>query len=258
MALVLSEDMALPAPFYGPFASGLATAPWLDPMHATEFAARFAPVGPSELAAPAPRVFASTYVDALRQARRRIAVYRSMLVEPSATPDELDQTLLLAESRQFLSSPADGLALIAGVRDRVARVFRAVSVEYIPDITLASSTGSGIPVTVTNGADEALRVTVRLRSQHLRTEPSVGLRLAPGQSEQVTFRVDVRSTGKFNVLLQVAAPEDTCAGGRCVIVEQTLNVRSTVYNRIALAITIAAAALLLALWARRLLSRRTS
>jgi hypothetical protein len=68
----------------------------------------------------------------------------------------------------------------------------------------------------------------------------------------VTFRVDVRSTGRFQVLLQVVAP-----GGR-LLVERPLTVRSTVYNRIALVITIVAAAMLLALWARRFLPSRTS
>jgi hypothetical protein len=69
----------------------------------------------------------------------------------------------------------------------------------------------------------------------------------------VTFRVDVRTTGRFGVEVRVVAP-----GGRFLLAEQPITVRSTVYNRIALVITIAAALVLVALWARRFLPRRTS
>jgi hypothetical protein len=160
--------------------------------------------------------------------------------------------LLLAESRQYLSSPDGGLAFIAHVRDATGAVFEAIGVDAVEEVTLASSTGSPIPVTVTNGADEAVRVTVQLLSPHLRGSPSVDLELEAGASEVVTFRVDVRSTGLFTATLRVIAP-----AGR-ILEETTITVRSTVYNRIALVVTVAAALLLLALWARRFVPRRTS
>jgi hypothetical protein len=252
VALVVSEDLLAQPTLYGALARGVAGAPWLDTMHAGEFALRFPPEAPSALTAPTPRTFGSAYVSELRRARRRVDVYRSMLVEPSTLPDEYDHMLLLAESRQFLSSPDAGLAFIAHVRDSTGAVFEAVGVDAVDEITLASATGSPIPVTVTNGADEALRVTVQLISSRLEGTPSIELELAAGASETVTFRVDVRSTGAFTVEVRVAAP-----AGRILASEQ-FTVRSTVYNRIALTITIAAALLLLALWVRRFLPRRTS
>jgi hypothetical protein len=252
LALLVSEDLlALPA-LYGALARGVAVAPWLRTMHAAEFVLRFPPETPSTLTSPIPRSFGSSYVGELRRARRRVDVYRSMLVAPSTVPDEYDHMLLLAESRQFLSSPDGGLAFIAHVRDSTGAVFESIGVQSVDEITLASSTGSPIPVTVTNGADEALRVTVELLSAHLRGTPRLDLELAAGASETVTFRVDVRSTGRFEITLRVTAP-----AGR-ILEQQTVTVRSTVYNRIALVITIAAAVLLLALWARRFLPRRTS
>jgi hypothetical protein len=107
-------------------------------------------------------------------------------------------------------------------------------------------------VTVLNGSGEPLRVTVELHSSRLEGTPSIDLELPADSEETVTFTVDVRSTGVFPVEVQVAAP-----AGR-VLEVQSLTVRSTVYNRIALFIAIGAAALLLALWARRFLPRRTS
>jgi hypothetical protein len=252
VTVVLSEDLELSAAFYGPFSRIVSGAPWLDPAHASEFALEFAPPESSALSAPSPRSFGSTYVAELRQARRRVDTYRSMLAEPSDRPDRLDETLLLAESRQFLSNPDDGLAFIASVQDAVGSVFRGITVDSADEITLASSAGAGIPVAVGNTGEEAVLVNVRLLSNRLRETPSIELELAPGDVQNVTFRVDVRSTGRFQVLLQVVAP-----GGR-LLVERPLTVRSTVYNRIALVITIVAAAMLLALWARRFLPSRTS
>jgi len=254
VAIVLSEDLLVPPAFYAAFAKDIAGAPWLAPMHTGDFATAFAPSDLSPLAAPAPRQFPTTYVEELRQARRRVDTYRSMLIEPSEAPDRYDRMLLLAESRQYLADPTGGLAFITSVRDQVGAILNGISVASAPQITLTSSTGSGIPVTVTNGADEGLRVTVQLVSQYLRGSPSsIDLELAPGDSQTVTFRVDALSTGRFTVQLWLLAP-----GGRPLDKPQTLHVRSTVYNRIALLITIAAAVVLLGLWARRFLPRRTS
>ena len=252
VALVLSEDFTLPPSFFAAFARSIAGAPWLRPMHAGEFATAFPQEEPSELTAPAPRSFGDTYVAELKEARRRVATYRSMLVTPSDQPDRFDRMLLLAESRQFLSNPTQGLAFITAVRDTVGATFDAIDVDTVDVVTLTSSSGSGVPVTITNGAEEDLRFTVRLVSGRLRGTPTLEVELAAGEAETLTFPVELRSTGRFEVGLEVVAP-----GGR-IIDRQTFVLRSTVYNRIALVITVAAALLLVGMWARRLLQRRTS
>jgi hypothetical protein len=253
IALIMSEDSLLPASFFAAFTRSIASAPWLTPMHAGEFATAFAPSEPSSLAGPSLRRFSTSYVDELKQARRRIATYRSMLVEPAIEPDRLETLLLLAESRQYLSTPEEGLAFIAGVRDSVDAVFGQISVDSAEVITLTSSTGSGVPVTVRNDAEESLRVSVQLESPGLSGTPTIPLVLRPGDEQTITFRVDLIRTGRFQVELRVLAPT-----GRLIQDPQTLVLRSTVYNRIALIITIASAVVLLALWARRFLPRRTS
>jgi hypothetical protein len=252
IAIVLSEDLDLPGRFYQALARGIAGAPWLAPMHIAEFAAIFPPQDPSILTAPTPRRFSTTYIEELRQARRWVAVYRSMLVEPSELPDRYDTMLLLAESRQYLSDPTDGLAFIAHVRESVGAVFNGITVQSVERITLTSSSGSGIPVTVANAADEPLRVVVRLDSPSLRGTPTTELQLGAGESQTVTFSVEAQRTGRFPVALQVLAPS-----GR-PLTTADLVVTSTEYNRIALVITAAAALMLLALWARRFLPRRTT
>jgi hypothetical protein len=253
IAFVVSEDAILPGRFYPPFTRAISGAPWLTPMHAGEFTAAFEPREPSVLAPSVPSRFTATYIDELRQARRRISTYRSMLVDESEQPERLDTMLLLAESRQYLSDPADGLVFVADVRDAVSAVFRSVTVDTADVITLTSSRGSGIPVTVRNGAETALRFRLQLESDFLLgTPPNENLELGPSEARTVTFRVNARATGRFDADLLVLAP-----GGR-IIGRRELTIRSTVYNRIALAITLAAALVLLALWARRFIPRRTS
>ena len=66
-----------------------------------------------------------------------------------------------------------------------------------------------------------------------------------GGSETVRFPAELRSTGRFQVDVHLLSPN-----GR-VIGRESLVVRSTAYNRIALFITIGAAVVLLGLWARR-------
>jgi hypothetical protein len=76
--------------------------------------------------------------------------------------------------------------------------------------------------------------------------------LEPDSAQTLTFQADLKTTGRFRVVVQVLAPT-----GR-ILDETEIIVRSTAYNRIALLITIAAAVVLVLVWARRFLPRRTS
>jgi hypothetical protein len=131
-------------------------------------------------------------------------------------------------------------------------VFDGVTVDAPNVVTLTSSNGSKIPVTISNDSEQPLRLEVELDAgARFRETPSTEVELGAGDSELVTFPIDVRSTGRFTVALKVLAP-----GGR-LIEARTITVRSTVYNRIALVITFAAALVLVALWVRRLIARRS-
>jgi len=253
IAVTLSEALHLPGGFYAAFARDVATAPWLRPTAATELAADFPPPGvPSPLAAPSVSRFSDAYVDELKQARRRIDIYRSMVVDQSTDPDRFDTYLLLAESSDFLINPTAGLAFIRAVLDQLSAVFGAVRPDTGQVVTLTARSGSRIPVHVTNEGDRALRVKVQLVSQHLLSSPSDTVVLQPSATQTLFFDVDLKTNGRFPVQVQVESPS-----GR-VIGESTLIVRSTRYNRIALIITIGAALVLLLAWARRFLPRRTS
>lgn len=253
IAVTMPETLHLPGGFYAAFARDAAAAPWLQTMRATELVAAFPPAGvPSPLAAPSVARFSDAYVDELKQARRWIAIYRSMIVDESTDPDRFDTYLLLAESSDFLSNPTAGLSFIRAVRDQLGAVFGAVRPDTGQVVTLTARTGSRIPVHVTNEGDHALRVKVQLVSQHLQSSPSDTVILQPSATQTLFFDVDLKTNGRFAVQVQVESPSGRPIG------QSTLIVRSTQYNRIALIITIGAALVLLLAWARRFLPRRTS
>ena len=252
LTMLLPESLDLPGSFYAAFVRAVAGAPWLRPVSARDLVASFPPGNPDALAAPSPVSFSSAYVSELKQARRRIDVYRSMLVDGSDEPERLDTQLLLAESEDFLVDPTAGFAFVSAASDHVTAVFEAVTADAGDIVTLTSRTGSSLPVRITSQAEERLRVSVALVSQYLTRSPSQDIVLEPGDTQTLIFDVDLKTTGRFPVLVQVVAP-----GGR-VIEESSVTVRSTAYNRIALIITIAAALVLVTAWARRFLPRRTT
>jgi hypothetical protein len=251
IALVLSEDAPLPGPFFPPLVRDIATAPWLAPAAAEAFVETYPPIDASVLANPSFRRFPTTYVTSIRQARRRIDMLRSMLPSGSLEPDRLETMLLLAEARQFLISTSDGLAFIDAVKRSVRDTVDDLALDTVSSVTLTSESG-GVPVTVSNGGPHPLRFSVRLDSPWLLDEPTAALELAPGDSRTVRLQAQLRSTGRFPVQVQMVS-----RSGR-LIAQQTIAVRSTAYNRIALLITIGAALVLVAVWARRFLPSRTA
>jgi hypothetical protein len=251
VAVLWPEAFAPPPRFSEAFVAGIADAPWLTPMGVHDLLATFPAAGPLPLSPATPRTFPPTYVADLKQARRRVEVARSMLVEPSDEPDRLEDLLLLAESGAFLADPLAGAAFIRAADDPAGAVLAAVRVERGQVVTLTSQTGATLPIRIENAADQPLRVTVSLPDTYLVRALRRDVVLEPGEAT-LTFRADLKTTGRFRVIVQVLAP-----AGR-VIDETEVIVRSTAYNRIALLITVVAACVLVLVWARRFLPRRTT
>jgi hypothetical protein len=252
MAITFPEEFHPSGAFFGQLVRGVAGAPWLRKSTASEMAEAFPPTSESKLAATDPVTFPRTYADIIKQTRRWIETYRSMLVDESAEPDRLDTKLLLAESGQFLVDQAAGLSFVGSAREEIGSVFGKVRPDTTQPITLTSSSGSGIPIPVTNGNREPLRVSVRLVSPHLSGSPQSSMVLKADSTQIVNFDVQLNTSGRFRVDVEVTSPT-----GR-VINTGKLIVRSTAYNRFALLITIGAALLALLVWARRFVPRRTS
>jgi len=251
LTMALTEDLELPGGFYPAFVGRVAGAPWLRPVEGHELASTFPPTDPSALAPQTPSSFSLGYVARIKQTRRRIEVYRSMLVEDSLEPERLETQLLLAESGQFLGNTLEGSAFVSAASRYLDAALGAVGAEAGPVVTVTSRSGSSIPVRVTNDGDEAYQVSVTLVSQYLRESPSEDVVLPPGAAQELTFDVDLKATGRFVVLIRIVAPAGRVVGGSSFIV------RSTAYSRIALIITLSAGIVLVLIWARRFLPRRT-
>jgi len=157
--------------------------------------------------------------------------------------------LLLAEARQYLTSPTEGLAFIDAARRSVRAAVDDLALETVDSVTLTSDSG-GIPITVSNEGPHSLEFSVQLVSTRLREVPATSVELAPGESETLRLSASLRSTGRFEVHVLMVSPSGRLIG------EETLVVRSTAYNGIALLITIGAALVLLLVWARRLVPGR--
>jgi len=252
IAVTFPEDFDPSGAFFGQLVRGIASAPWLRKSTASTMAEAFPPTSETALAATIPVTFSRTYVDTIKQTRRRIETYRSMLVDKSIEPDRLDTMLLLAESGQFLVDQTAGFSFVGSAREQIGSVFGAVRPDTTQPITLTSSSATGIPIRLTNGNQEPLRVSVRLVSPHLSGTPQSSMVLRADSTQTVNFDVELNTTGRFPVDVEVTSPS-----GR-VISKDTLIVRSTAYNRFALLITIGAALLALLVWARRFVPRRSS
>lgn len=251
LALTVGDDLHAPGAFFGPLIRGISEAPWLRKQSAAALATRFPPTAATTVADFRTAPFSRSYIDAIKQARRHVDVYRSMLVAGSTEPDRLETLLLLAEAGQFVFDEGNGLDYVNSVRDAVGAVFDRIRADTGQVNTLTSSSGR-VFVPVTNGNDVPVRVTVQLVSPHLRRSPGSSMVLEARTTRTVSFDVRLNTTGRFPVDVQIVSPS-----GR-VIRQATLIVRSTAYNRIALVITVGAALVAIVIWARRFVPRRTS
>lgn len=227
---------------------------WLDP----EKVARLVAEVPAERRA-LPRepfeTFSPAYLDRLAETRQVIEEF--LQAAPSARlPDRLATRVLIAEAQEFLDREADGLGFMEGIRDRVFREFGKVDPPAPGTVVTLTSRGGDIPVTLRNLAGYPMTVEVTLTSPRLEF-------LGDGASREVnltreshvlTFPVRAQVNGRFPVQIVVATPGP---GGVQMAVSRIV-VRSTVYNRVALILTIGAAAFLALWWGRRFVQRRTS
>lgn len=250
VAVSLTEDLALPGRFWEAFTRRVAVAPFLEPVSAQELVWRVPPAATADLLAPSVAFFTFDYVDAIRQERRRIDALRSLLPGDTALADELSQDLLYAESGMYVGDPEAGRRWTDAVHARTEGIFARAAPAPGQAFTLASGNAT-IPLLLPGSQGPSMAVQIELQSSQLRF-PDGAVREATIGSEDrfVVFRVQATGAGQIPVRVLVRAPN-----GR-VLSQSTLVVRSTAFNRIALAITAAAALALVALWLRRLIARR--
>ena len=175
----------------------------------------------------------------------------SVLVDTTEASAKTEARLLRAEGRAASAAWRDdelqGRRLLDLLEDDVRRLRSRVRLVSQP-VLLTGSSGV-IELAVENGLDQPVNVGVRLdetsaaRLSSAATDVQV---IPPDRSVPIRVRVEPRTSGRFRVLATLVDEE-----GRPFGDEVPLDVRSTQYGRVALAVTgIAAAVLLVAAGAR--------
>jgi hypothetical protein len=242
-----------PARFWGAFLGRLASAPFLRPVAAADLVAQIPPpAAPSAIVSPPTDRFSPEYVEDIKHARRDLLALRSMLVEPTPLPDRLGRDLLYAESGEYLGDETAGRVWI----DHVNQVTHDVFSRAVPDtsqvFTFLSDTAS-IPLRMGDPGALPIRFSLQLRSNRFRFPGGDRQTVTLTRPNQiVTFDATALASGQGTIQVVLRAPS-----GRAIR-QTTLNVSSRSVNRIALLVTGAAALVLVGLWSRRLVKRRTT
>ena len=250
VAVALPAD--LPIGIWGPLTRRLADAPFLLGVTARQLVHQVFPVGDtSALTAPSEASFPRTYADAIRDARRRVDGYQSMLKPGSPIPDRLRRNLLMAESGQYLDDLTSGARWIAQVDAVTGALFERAAPDTSQSFTLAAREGT-IPIRMGDPGGTPITVELQFRSSRF-TFPDGDRQTVEltGPNQIVNLRVVATGAGPGTIEVVTRAPNNL------PLHQQQLVVRVTAVNRIALVITGAAALLLAALWVRRVIRRRT-
>lgn len=225
---------------------GLSTAPWVHLAPLSEMLAardQETPALATAVRAEQDRPFLS----AARVARNLLGTLTEVSIGAIEDQDSLERSILLAESDEWLTDPAAGIALADAAAARVSAIIGGI--EVAPRrITLTSRTGDA-PITILSTTP--LRVRVRLAGAKLGF-PNGDARiveLSEGDTT-VAFLVEARATGAFPVDVLVETPN-----GRRVLASGRLVLRSTAVGAVSLIVVAGSALILLLAWVRRVIRK---
>jgi len=226
-------------------------APFLVPVHAADLAANVNPQGPpATLRSPSTGSFPFAYAQSIRDLGRKVDAYASMLTQDSPVPAALDRDLRYAESAPYVADPAAGQQWLDAVFATTQSAFSSVEPQVNKAFTFTSGEGT-IPLLMGDPGPIPLRITVSLQSAQFEFPDGARKQVVLERPNQVvTFRVVAKAAGQNPIAVVVTAPSGAVIGS-----PQTIVVRSTAVNRIALLVTLGAAAVLALLYLRRWLRR---
>lgn len=250
--VAVAMPASLPAGAWAPLVRRLSEAPFLDPIDAASFVSTVDPVQDGATIVASTARFPRDYVEAIRDERRNVAAYRSMLAAPDPQPARLDRDLLYAEGGQYVDDPLAGRAWYDHVNEVTRSIFEGVLPDVEQEFLLTSMEGT-IPIRMGDPGATPLTVQVVLRSASFEfPDGAQRMTTLEGPDEIVAFDVVAKAGGPQTIRVKTRAPS-----GRDLGEDQNLAVRTTAVNGVALWITVGAGVLLVVLWSRRLIRRRT-
>ena len=164
------------------------------------------------LTAPSDASFPRTYADAIRDARRRVDGYESMLTQDSPVPNRLRRNLLMAESGQYVPNLPAGARWIAQVDTVTGALFDRAEPDTSQIFTLAAREGT-IPIRMGDPGETPITVELQFRSSRF-TFPDGDRQTVElqGPNQIVNLRVIATGAGPGTIEVITRAPNNL----RCI------------------------------------------
>jgi hypothetical protein len=172
-------------------------------------------------------------------------------LRPASLLDPLRLGLLRAASTAWREAPTRAAQLTAEQSNQLDELRRSVRIVQPPGPYSLAASDSPLLITVSNELPVGVQVAVNLSETAGLQAGAVGLQLVPARStRQLVIPAKVSRAGQFSVDARLSTPGGTPLGE-----PSTLQLRSTAFGRVTVALTAGAGALLVLLVARRIVPR---
>lgn len=189
--------------------------------------------------------------DVLRDLQVATVLDPAANLRPASLLDPLRLGLLRAVSTAWRELPGRAAQLTADESSQLDELRRSVRIVQPPGPYSLAASDSPLLITVSNELPVGVQVALNLSETAGLRAGTVGLQLVPARStRQLVIPAKVSRAGQFSVDARLSTPGGTPLGE-----PSTLQLRSTAFGRVTVALTAGAGALLVLLVARRVVRR---
>lgn len=172
-------------------------------------------------------------------------------LRPAALLDPLRLGLLRGVSTAWRGAPHQALLVTSQESSRLDELLRSVRIVQPPGPYTLASSDSPLLITVSNELPVGIQVVLSLSEAAGLRAGRVGLQLVPARStRQLVIPAKVNRAGQFSIDARLSTPGGTPLGE-----PSTLQLRSTAFGRVTIALTASAGAALILLVARGIVHR---
>ncbi len=183
----------------------------------------------------------------VQAARGQLAELSSIIASDTATINNLDDAILLAETAGI--DPSIRQAYLSAPLTMMDRLGSELSLPPGRTVTVTSSSAR-FPIAITSGSRTPLQVILAVSGANLTSSTDMKVVLKRGTTSFIV-RVGTRTSGDSNLQLQLLSP-----AGRLELAHAQFTIRSTAISGVAIALTAGAGAFLLFWWFRSASRRR--
>jgi hypothetical protein len=189
--------------------------------------------------------------DVLRDLQVATVLDPAANLRPASLLDPLRLGLLRAVSTAWRDAPTRAAQLTAAQSSQLDELRRSVRIVQPPGPYSLAASDSPLLITVSNELPVGVQVALNLSETAGLRAGAVGLQLVPARStRQLVIPAKVSRAGQFSIDARLSTPGGTPLGE-----PSTLQLRSTAFGRVTVALTAGAGALLVLLVARRIVPR---